>query len=111
MTTKVNEAENSVREFKNWLAVFKTEYDVADEAVEVLNKKADSLAEQIGQISCDSEGKVAADSVKPASNALRDAKTWLATFAQEYDLAEETVKVLHEQFDKVGESLASLECN
>jgi hypothetical protein len=44
------------------------------------------------------------------SNALRDLKAWLATFAQEYDLSAETVKVLHQNMDKIGQKLALIDC-
>jgi len=106
----VRDVENAVRDLKNWLAVFKTEYDVADEAVKVLHQKIDEFSDKLRGVTCDSSGKVKADSVKPVSNTLRDAKAWLAIFAKEYDLAEEAVKVLHENFDKVGDKLRAVEC-
>ncbi len=106
----VRDAENSVRDFKNWLAVFKTEYDMADEAVKVLHQKVDEIGSKIAGITCDPTGKVKADSVKPVSNVLRDTKAWLATFATEYDVAAEAVKILHENLDKIGQKLAAIEC-
>jgi hypothetical protein len=106
----VRDAENSVRDLRNWLAVFKTEYDVSEEAYKVLHAKIEELGAKIGSIKCIAPGKVDANSVKPASNTLRDAKAWLATFAKEYDLPAEAVKVLHENFDKVGQKIAAIEC-
>ena len=106
----VRDVENAVRDLKNWLAVFKTEYDVADEAVKILHQKVDEFSDKLRAIKCDASGKVNADSVKPVSNTLRDAKAWLATFAKEYDLAEEAVRILHENFDKVGDKLRAVEC-
>lgn len=106
----VRDAENSVRDVKNWLAVFKTEYDVSGEAYKVLQQKVEELGSKIGGIKCSVPGKVDANSVKPASNTLRDAKAWLATFAKEYDIAAEAVKVLHENFDKIGQKLAAIDC-
>ncbi|MEM3154358.1 MAG: hypothetical protein QW165_02195 [Candidatus Woesearchaeota archaeon] len=106
----VRNVENAVRDFKNWLSVFKTEYDIADEAMHVLHKKVDEFSDKLREVKCDASGKVAADSMKPVANTLRDAKAWLATFAQEYDLSDEAKKVLHESFDKVGDALAKVEC-
>ncbi len=106
----VRNVENSVRDVKNWLAVFKTEYKIADEAVKVLNQKIEELGTKVGGIKCDVSGKVDASSVKPVSNVLRDAKAWLATFAKEYDLPAEAVKVLHQNFDKIGAALAAVDC-
>jgi hypothetical protein len=106
----VRDAENSVRDLRNWLAVFKTEYGISEEAYKTLHSKIEELGSKIGGITCSAPGVVDANSVKPASNTLRDAKAWLATFAKEYNLAEEAVKVLHENFDKVGQKLAAIEC-
>ncbi|MBI4147000.1 hypothetical protein HY489_06725 [Candidatus Woesearchaeota archaeon] len=107
---EVREAENSIRDFKNWLSVFKTEYDVAEEALKVLQEKVADLATKVGSIKCSSKG-VDASSVKPASNTLRDTKGWLAVFAKEYDLPEEAVKVLHSELDKVGGKLGQIKCS
>lgn len=106
----VRDVENAVRDFKNWLAVFKTEYDVSDEAVKILHGKVDAFSDSLRGLKCDASGKVDANSVKPVSNILREAKAWLATFAKEYNLAEEAVKVLHQNFDKVGDALRAVEC-
>ena len=36
--------ENDIRDIVNWLAVFKEEYGIADEAVNVLREKLEALA-------------------------------------------------------------------
>ncbi len=36
--------ENEIRDIVNWLAVFKEEYGIADEAVDVLKEKLEELA-------------------------------------------------------------------
>ncbi|VVB81398.1 Uncharacterised protein [uncultured archaeon] len=102
-------AENAVRDTKNWLAVFKTEYDVPDEAVKILHQKLDQISDNMRGLKCTPKG-ADADSIRPVSNALRDLKSWLATFAQEYKLPAEAVKVLHENMDKIGQRLALIEC-
>lgn len=103
-------AENVVRDVRNWLAVFKTEdNNVSEEAYKKLHGKIEEIGTKIGGIKCDAEG-VEEESVQPASNALAEAKQWLAVLAKEYDLSEETVKVLTENFDKIGEKLAAIEC-
>ena len=106
----VRDVENSVRDLRNWLAVFKTEYDISEEAYKTLHDKIEELGSKIGGITCHPSGDVDANTVKPVSNVLRDAKAWLSTFAKEYDLPEEAVKVLHENFDKVGDKLRAVEC-
>ena len=97
--TNVEAAGNAVRDTKNWLAVFKTEYDVADEAMEKLHAKLDEIGSKMSEVT--------AESAEPAATALTEAKQWLAVFAQEYSLNEETVKVLHEKFDAIGNALAA----
>lgn len=106
----VRNVGNVVRDVRNWLAVFKTEYDIPKEAYDVLHKKIEELGSKMVGIKCDVSGKVAPDSMRSVTNALRDAKAWLATFASEYDLAKEAVKILHENFDKIGDALAKIDC-
>ena len=48
----VKEAEAAVKEMKTWITVFAKEYDIAEEAVNVLTKKVEELANKIGAITC-----------------------------------------------------------
>ncbi len=48
----VKEAENAVRDLKNWIAVFAQEYDLPEEAKNTLHKKIDELAEKIAGVKC-----------------------------------------------------------
>ena len=48
--SKIEAAANALRDAKNWLAVFKTEYDINDEAINKLHEKLDEVGEKIGQI-------------------------------------------------------------
>lgn len=102
-------AENAVRDTKNWLAVFRTEYKVPDEAVKILHQKLDEISDNMRGLKCTPKG-ADPNSIRPVSSALRDLKNWLATFAQEYKLSAETVKVLHQNMDKIGQKLALIEC-
>jgi hypothetical protein len=106
----VRNVENIVRDVRNWLAVFKTEYGISGEAYDTLHKKIEELGGKMAGIKCDASGKVAPDSMKPVANVLRDTKAWLAEFASEYDLADEAVKVLTQNFDKIGDALAKVDC-
>ncbi len=106
---ELRETENALRDFRNWLAVFKTEYDIDAEAYKILHAKVEELAVKVGAVKCNAKG-VEAQSLKPASNTLRDMKSWLAVFAKEYELAEEAVDVLGEQLDKVGQKIAAIKC-
>jgi hypothetical protein len=106
----IRNVENIVRDVRNWLAVFKTEYGISGEAYDVLHKKIEELGSKMAGIKCDASGKVSGDSMKPVANTLRDTKAWLAEFASEYDLAKEAVKVLTQNFDKIGDALAKVDC-
>jgi len=46
----VAEAENAVRDLKNWIAVFAGEYKLADEAVQKLHVEIDKVAARIAEI-------------------------------------------------------------
>lgn len=48
----VKEAETAVRDLKNWVFVFAKEYDLPQEAVDMLHKKVDEVAVKIGAITC-----------------------------------------------------------
>lgn len=48
----VREAENAVRDLKNWVFVFAKEYDLPEEAVKKLHEEIDKLAMKIGNIKC-----------------------------------------------------------
>jgi len=106
----ISDVENSIRDFKNWLSAFKTEYDIAAEAMNVLHDKVDEFSDKCKGIKCDKSGEVDPSSIKPVANTLRDVKNWLAAFASEYDLPKEAVTVLTAELDKVGKKLAAIEC-
>ncbi len=110
MLTGVRTVENTTRDFINWLAVFKTEYNIPAEAYETLHNKMDDFSTKVGAITCDVVGTVDTSKIKLAANTLRDTKAWLAVFAREYDLAEEAVCVLTEKLDEVGAKLANVDC-
>jgi len=44
MPAKSVSLENDIRDIINWIAVFKEEYGIADEATDVLRDKLESLA-------------------------------------------------------------------
>lgn len=46
----VRDAENAVRDLKNWIMVFAKEYDLADEAVAKLNEQVEKVAAKIADI-------------------------------------------------------------
>jgi len=106
---EVRDAADALRDLKNWLAVFKTEYDVSEEAVKVLHQKVDEIGNKMNGIKCVGKN-VDSGSVKTVASSLRDAKSWLAVFAKEYDIDKEAVKILHQQFDKFGDKLAVVKC-
>ncbi len=48
--TTIEEAENKIRDLKNWVFVFAKEYSLAEEAVKLLHEKIDELAVVVGDI-------------------------------------------------------------
>jgi len=46
----IEDAENQIRDIKNWVFVFAKEYNLADEAVKLLHEKIDELAKTVGDI-------------------------------------------------------------
>lgn len=96
----VKDIEDCIRDTKAWLAVFKREYTVSEEAYDTLLTKLEDIAAKVGKISPKKP-----HTVKPAAEILRNIKNWTAVFAEEYDLPEEAVSILHEKFEELGEKL------
>ena len=48
----LQDIEATIRDLKNWVFVFAKEYDLPQEAVDMLHKKVDEVAEKIGRITC-----------------------------------------------------------
>ena len=46
----VRDAENAVRDLKNWVAVFATEYKLPKEAIDTLHAQIDKVAAKIAEI-------------------------------------------------------------
>ena len=46
----VREAENAVRDLKNWVFVFAKEYDLPKEAIDKLHEQVDRVAQKIADI-------------------------------------------------------------
>ncbi len=105
----VRDATDALRDLRNWLAVFKTEYDLPDEAYKTLHKKVEDVGSKMDGIVCKDSG-VVEKSVLPATKSLHEFKIWLAVFADEYDLAEEEVKVLGKQIENVAKKIAKIKC-
>jgi len=47
---KIIDVENDIRNIINWLAVFKEEYGIDEEAVDVLRQKLEKVAEKVGNL-------------------------------------------------------------
>jgi len=109
MPDKVHSAANCLRDIKNWIAVFKTEYDIPREAVRVLNKEIEEIADAMNGITCTLKG-VDVKTVRPVANNIRDVKNWIAVFVDEYELPKETVKVLRNKLDQLAKAVAKIDC-
>ncbi len=101
----VRDAENTVRDLKNWIFTFAKEYNLPEEAIKMLHTKVDEAAVKIGAIACKP-----APIIKEAENAVRDLKNWIFTFAKEYDLPEEAIKMLHTKVDEVAVKVGRVIC-
>ena len=44
--------EDEIRDVLNWIAVFKTEYDLPAEVVSQLKKRLESIAVKVGRLEC-----------------------------------------------------------
>ena len=109
----VKDTADKLREIKNWLAVFKEEYGISDEAVEKLSSKIDAIANDLADVHCvleNSETEVDKEALDVATDSMRDMKNWIAVFKTENDLADEACKVLDEKIDDLAESVANIEC-
>jgi len=51
----IKKIAEDIKELKEWLSVFKTEYNIADEAYEVLKAKIDELGNDLEEEVLDSE--------------------------------------------------------
>jgi len=50
LNKKIVDVENDIRDIINWLAAFQEEYDIAEEAVNVLRSKLEKLAKKVGSL-------------------------------------------------------------
>ncbi len=50
MAEGIAEAENAVRDLKNWIAVLGREHGLPQEALDELHKKVDEVAAKVGNI-------------------------------------------------------------
>jgi hypothetical protein len=48
----VKDAADALRELKNWIYQFAKEYDLSENALEVLHKKIDEVANKLAGVEC-----------------------------------------------------------
>lgn len=104
----VKQAENVVRDARNWLAVYREEFNFPQEAVDKFHQKIDEIAEKIGKITCN--GDIDVNASRAAADSVRDINNWLAVFKEEYDFPEEVWTQVHKKFDEIAEKIKLLEC-
>lgn len=115
VASTVKTAEDTVRDLKNWLAVFKTEYDVPEEVMKTLNEKFEEITKKTGNISCKIEGEeVEADEEqqKDVEELIRDVKNWIAVFKTEYEqkMTDEVRKILFEKLEDLAVKIGDIKC-
>ena len=108
-------AEDTLRDLKNWLAVFKTEYEVPEEIIKVLDEKFEEIAKKVGDISCKIEGEeIEADEEqqKEVEDIIRDTKNWIEVFKTEYEqqMKDEVKEKLFEKLESLAEKIRDIEC-
>ena len=107
---KVKNAENKVREFKNWMAIFADEYSLPEEAVDQLEKQTARVARLIGDMTCKPDAKIDENRARNAENGIRDLKNWVFVFADEYDLEKEAVNTLQHQIEMIVNAVGEITC-
>lgn len=108
MEAKIKEAEDAVRDLKNWIFTFAKEYDLAEEAIKMLHEKVDEVAVTIGKVECKAGEEE--PTVKSPADALRDLKNWVSTFAEEYALADEAVDMLNTKIEALAKKITDISC-
>ncbi len=111
----IKDAENCVRDIKNWLAVFKTEYNLPDEVVDKINEKMTTIAEKMGVVSCKITGETVEandEELKAIEDIVRDTKNWVAVFKTEYEQAmtDEAVNKLNEKLGELAVKAGNIKC-
>ena len=48
----LREIENDLRDMKNWVFVFAKQYELSDEARDMLHEKIDEVAQKVGKLTC-----------------------------------------------------------
>ena len=48
----LREIENDLRDMKNWAFVFAKQYELSDEARDMLHEKIDEVAQKVGKLTC-----------------------------------------------------------
>ncbi len=101
----VRDAENTIRDLKNWIFVFAKEYKLPEEAIKMLQTKLDETAVKIGAIACKPTPVI-----KEAEGTVRELKNWIFVFAKEYSLPEEAINMLHKKVDEVAVKVGQVVC-
>ncbi|MEM4282638.1 MAG: hypothetical protein QXU88_01280 [Candidatus Woesearchaeota archaeon] len=50
--SEVQDIEATIRDLKNWVFVFAKEYDLPQEAIDMLHNKIDEVASKVGRLTC-----------------------------------------------------------
>lgn len=111
----VKDAENCVRDIKNWLAVFKTEYELPDEIINKIDEKMTAIAEKMGVVTCKITGETVEASdeeLKAIEDIIRDVKNWVAVFKTEYEqqMKEEAVNKLNQKLEELAIKAGNIKC-
>jgi len=109
----VKKSAQTLRDLKNWIAVFKEEYDVPEEAVMQFNGKIEEVAENLKSVHCvleNNESEVEKQDLDKAADAMRDLKNWAAVFKTTHELSDEAAKVLNEKIEAFAQDVANIKC-
>lgn len=109
----VQKSAGTLRDLKNWIAVFEEEYDIPAEAVKQFHEKIDEVADHLKGVHCvleDGEAEVEKEDLDKATDAMRDLKNWAAVFRTTHELSDEAAKVMNEKVEALAQDIANIEC-
>src|SRR3989338_9426739 len=97
-----------VKELKARMIIFSKEYNLPPKARELLSYKAERICKCICKLKTNSDGKPNQEELKAAEQFVLDCKDWLVAFAEGYELADEAVNVLHQQYEQVVQKITQI---
>ena len=100
---EILEAEDAVRDMKNWIFTFAKEYNLAEDAIKDLNDATDKVAAKISEIACKPEAEI-----QESEDAVRDLKNWIEVHGG--NLADEAKDMLNTKIEELAKKIGAISC-